>query len=85
MLHSAEHFQEHFLGRVSCVGGIGQDAIHQAVDGLMELADQPRVGLFRSGLQFRDDRRLLLRAPIALAKSPKVAAPAMTLMAHLVL
>ena len=85
MLHPAEDFQEYFLRRIRRIGGVGEDAVHQRVDGLVELADEPGVGFLGSSLQFRDDGPVQSRAPIALAKSPKVATPAMTLTAHLVL
>ena len=59
VLHSAKHFQEDFLRGVGRVRRIGHDAVHQAVDRLVEFADEPGVGVFRAGLQFRDDRRFL--------------------------
>ena len=48
------------LFRVGCVGRISHDAIHQPVDRLVKLANQPRVRFFGPGLQFGDHRRLLL-------------------------
>ena len=55
MFHSAKHFQENFLRGVGGVSWICDHAINQAVDGLMKFSDEPGVGLFRSGLQFRHD------------------------------
>ena len=59
MLHAAEDLQKDFLCGIGGVGRIGHDAIDQAVDGLVEFADEPRVGVFRARLQFGHDRRLL--------------------------
>ena len=59
MLHAPKHFQEDFLRGIRRVRRIGDDAINQAVDRLVEFADEPGVGVFRAGLQFGHDRRLL--------------------------
>src|SRR5215469_10000746 len=50
--HSAEDFEENFLRGVGGIRGVGQNAIDQAIDGLVELSDEPGIGLFRPGLKF---------------------------------
>ena len=59
MVHAAKHFQKDFLRGIGRVGGIGDDAIHKAVDRLVEFSDEPGVGVFRASLQFGHNRRLL--------------------------
>jgi hypothetical protein len=54
--HSAVCLQEHLLRGIRRVGGVMQDAVHEAVDGLVVVRDQPRIRLFRTRLQFGDDR-----------------------------
>ena len=49
VLHPPEDFQEYFLRRIRGIRRIGHDPVHQAVDRLMELADQPLIGIFLSG------------------------------------
>ena len=56
MLHPPKHLQEDFLRSIGRVGGIGDDAIHQAVNGLVKFGDEPGVGVFRACLQFGHDR-----------------------------
>ena len=59
MLHSPKDLQEDLLGSIGGVGRIGENAINQAVDGLVKFADEPGVGILRACLQFGHDRRLL--------------------------
>ena len=56
MLHSTKHFQKDFLRGIGGVRRIGDDAVNQAVDRLVEFCDEPGVGVFRARLQFGDDR-----------------------------
>ena len=50
VLHAAKHLQEDFLRGVRGVCRIADDPVHQAVDGLVELTDEPGVGVLRAGL-----------------------------------
>src|SRR5580704_4799390 len=59
MLHSPKDLQKHFLGRVSRIGWIRHTPINQAIDRLVELADQPSLGVLRPSLQFGHDRGFL--------------------------
>ena len=59
MFHAAKHFQKNFLRSIGRVCRIGDDAIHKAVNWLVKFRDEPGVGVFRSCLKFRHDRRLL--------------------------
>src|SRR5580692_5629038 len=60
VLHAAKHLEKDFLGSIGGIGGIGNQAVNQAVDGLVKLTNQPSVGFLRSGLQFSHERRFLL-------------------------
>src|SRR5450755_3632512 len=55
MLHPAENFQKHILSSVRRVRRVIDNAVDEPVDGLMKLANQPGVGLFRTRLQFSND------------------------------
>src|SRR5271165_5815634 len=61
LLHPAKHIQKDVLRSVGCVRRIIHDPVHQPVHRLLKLANQPRIGLFRAGLQLRDDSRFFLR------------------------
>src|SRR6266852_4978036 len=68
MLHPAEDFQKYVLRRVRRIRRIVHDAVHETVDRLMKLADQPGVGLFRTRLQFSDDGGFLGSGPNSACK-----------------
>src|SRR5208282_1060380 len=68
MLHPAENFQKHILRSVSRVGWVIYDAVDEAIDGLVELANQPGIGLFRTRLQFSDDGGFLGSGPDSAGK-----------------
>src|SRR6266849_4324856 len=59
VFHSSEDFQEDFLCGIGGISRIGDDAVYQAVNGLVKLADQPGVGVLGAGLEFGNDRRFL--------------------------
>ena len=46
VLHPAKYLEENFLSGIGRIGRIGQDAVNQAVNRLMEFPDQPGVGFF---------------------------------------
>src|SRR3979411_385455 len=53
MLHSPENFQKYFLGSVSGVGWIINDAVDEPVNRLMKFSNEPRVSFFLACLQLR--------------------------------
>src|SRR5713226_3340161 len=55
MLHPPEDLEENFLRGVGGIGWIRYNAINQAIDRLVELANQPGVCLLRTRLQFGHD------------------------------
>src|SRR5271166_1915973 len=57
MFHPAEDLQKYLLGGIGRVGRVIDDAVDEAVDGLMKLANEPRIGLLGPGLQFCNDGR----------------------------
>ena len=69
VFHSAKHFHENFLGGVGRVRRVVHDAVHQSVDRLLKLADQPGVSLFRAGLQLCSDSGM----PVISADAPVLA------------
>src|SRR5258707_7340319 len=68
MFHPAEDFQKHVLGRVRGVRRIIHNAIDKPVDRLMKLADQPRVCVLRTRLQFGDDGGFFSPGPDSASK-----------------
>src|SRR5437773_9857408 len=59
VFHSSEDLQEDFLCGIGGISRIGDDAVYQAVNRLVKLADQPGVGVLGAGLEFGNDRRFL--------------------------
>src|SRR5438445_13051823 len=57
--HCSEDLQEDFLCGIGGISRSGDDAVYQAVNRLVKLADQPGVGVFGAGLEFGNDRRFL--------------------------
>src|SRR5258707_7926312 len=68
MFHPAEDFQKHVLGSVRGVRRIIHNAIDKPVDRLMKLADQPRVCVLRTRLQFGDDGGFFSPGPDSASK-----------------
>src|SRR5438105_13497189 len=59
VFHSSEDLQEDFLCGIGGISRLGDDAVYQAVNGLVKLSDQPRIGMFGSCLECGNDRRFL--------------------------
>ena len=51
-LDSAKNLEEDFLSGIGGVGGVFEDPVDQAVNGLVVMGDEPGKSRFRSGLQF---------------------------------
>src|SRR5207245_10887269 len=59
VFHTSEDLQEDFLCGIGGISRIGDDAVYQAVNRLVKLADQPGIGVLGAGLEFGKDRRFL--------------------------
>ena len=62
-LNAAEDFDKNVLDGIRSIGRIVHHAVNQAIDRLMIMRDQPRKGLFGTGLQFGHHRRLFAVNP----------------------
>src|SRR5215469_12125285 len=58
ILHPPKHLQEDFLGGIGGIGWVGENPVHNAVDGLVEFSNQPGIGVFGSRLELGNDDRL---------------------------
>src|SRR5690348_7092510 len=58
-LDTAKDLEKDFLCSVRGIRRVVQDAIHQTVNRLVVVRDQPLVSFVRSGLQLGDDRSFL--------------------------
>src|SRR5262249_3885763 len=59
MLHATEHLQKDFLRSIGGISGGGDDTVHEAINWLMKLTNEPGVSFLRPALQFGHNRRLM--------------------------